>query len=91
MYDDYVAPFLSGVRRTCVKALSCLYTVTPDFGFVIDTHPESERVMIVSACSGHGFKHSPAIGEALSEWVIEGKSGIDLRPFAFKRFLAGRP
>ena len=91
MYDDYVAPFLSGVSRTCVKALSCLYTVTPDFGFVIDTHPESERVMIVSACSGHGFKHSPAIGEALSEWVIEGKSGIDLRPFAVKRFLAGRP
>ena len=90
MYGDYVAPFLSGVSRTCVKALSCLYTVTPDFGFVIDTHPESERVMIVSACSGHGFKHSPAIGEALSEWAIEGGTGIDLRPFAFKRFLTER-
>jgi sarcosine oxidase len=90
MYDEYVAPFLSGVSRTCVKALSCLYTVTPDFGFVIDTHPESERVMIVSACSGHGFKHSPAIGEALSEWAIEGGTGIDLRPFAFRRFLTER-
>ena len=74
---------------TCVKALSCLYTVTPHFGFVIDTHPESERVMIVSACSGHGFKHSPAIGEALARWAIDGETGIDLRPFAFKRALAG--
>jgi sarcosine oxidase len=87
MYDEYVAPFLSGISRRCVKALTCLYTVTPDFGFVIDTHPDSQRVMIVSPCSGHGFKHSPAIGEALSEWVIDGRSRFDFAPFALKRFL----
>src|ERR1700746_3909321 len=87
MYDDYVAPFISGVCQRCVKALSCLYTVTPDFGFVIDTHPDSERVIIVSPCSGHGFKHSPAIGEAISEWVIDGRSRFDLAPFALERFL----
>jgi len=88
MYEDYVAPFLSGVSRRCVMALTCLYTVTPDFGFVIDMHPDSARVMIVSPCSGHGFKHSPAIGEALSEWVIEGRSRFDLAPFALKRFMS---
>jgi sarcosine oxidase len=87
MYDDYVAPYLYGVSRRCVMALTCLYTVTPDFGFVIDTHPDSGRVIIVSPCSGHGFKHSPAIGEALSEWVINGRSRFDLAPFALKRFL----
>jgi sarcosine oxidase len=90
MYDDYVAPFLSGVSRRCVKALACLYTVTPDFGFVLDAHPDSERVIIVSPCSGHGFKHSPAIGEALSEWVIDGRSRFDLAPFGLKRFQAAR-
>jgi len=88
MFDDYVSPYVSGVSRRCIKALSCLYTVTPDFGFVIDRHPESERVIIVSPCSGHGFKHSPAIGEALSEIVLEGRSRIDLAPFGLKRFLA---
>jgi len=86
MYDEYVAPFLSGISRRCVKALTCLYTVTPDFGFVIDTHPHSKRVMIVSPCSGHGFKHSPAIGEALSEWVIDDRTRMDLAPFVLKRF-----
>jgi sarcosine oxidase len=86
MYDDYVAPFVSGVGRRCVKALTCLYTVTPDFGFVIDTHPASERVMIVSPCSGHGFKHSPAIGEALSAWAVDGESRIDFGPFSLERF-----
>jgi sarcosine oxidase len=87
MYDQYVAPYVSGLRRKCLKALTCLYTVTPDFGFVIDMHPESERVLIVSPCSGHGFKHSPAIGEALSEIVLDGESAIDLRGFGLGRFL----
>ena len=87
MYDEYVAPYVSGLSRRCLKALTCLYTVTPDFGFVIDRHPESERVLIVSPCSGHGFKHSAAIGEALSEIVLDGESRIDLQAFSLQRVL----
>jgi sarcosine oxidase len=49
---------------------------------VIDRHPEHDAVIIVSACSGHGFKHSPAIGEAVAQWVTAGRAEIDLSPFA---------
>ena len=42
--------------------------------------------MIASPCSGHGFKHSAAIGEALAEQVIDGKSKIDMSSFTVKRF-----
>ena len=87
MYD-YIAPYLPGFSEKCVKAVACLYTVTPDAEFVIDTHPEMPRVIIASPCSGHGFKHSAAIGEALSEIVIDGKSRLDLSPFRFARVLA---
>jgi sarcosine oxidase len=87
MYDEYVAPHIAGLARKCIKATACLYTVTPDFGFVIDRHPEHERVMIASPCSGHGFKHSAAIGEALSEIAISGQSSLDLRKFSLRRFL----
>ena len=86
LYNEYVAPFISGLSSKCVKATTCLYTVTPDFGFLIDALPGAERVIIASPCSGHGFKHSAAIGEALSEWVIEGASRLDLGAFALKRF-----
>lgn len=72
----------------CLKAVTCLYTVTPDFGFLLDTHPESERVLIVSACSGHGFKHSPAIGEAIAESVLDGASRLDLSGFKADRFVS---
>jgi len=88
MYEGYVAPYIAGVSNRCVRAMSCLYTVTPDFGFVIDTHPDSKRVIIVSPCSGHGFKHSPAIGEALADLAIDGATATDLGAFSLQRFLS---
>ena len=86
MYADYVVPYISGVGSQCLKAATCLYTVTPDFGFVIDRHPAAERVLLVSPCSGHGFKHSPAIGEALAEIATGSAPCVDLTPFALSRF-----
>jgi len=62
-----------------------LYTHTPDDHFVIDSHPILDNVMIVSACSSHGFKHSAAIGESLVQQLCEGESKISLAPFALKR------
>jgi sarcosine oxidase len=85
-FSAQVAPFIRGVAARCVKAQSCLYTVTPDFGFVIDAHPESERALIVSACSGHGFKHSPAIGEAAAAWAVEGRPPFEHSALRLARF-----
>ena len=86
VYDEYVAPYISGLSRKCMKVATCLYTVTPDAGFVIDALPGADRVIIASPCSGHGFKHSAAIGEALSQWVIDGASQLDLGMFGWNRF-----
>jgi sarcosine oxidase len=86
MYRRYVAPYLPGLDAKCIKAASCLYTVTPDAGFVIDFHPDSDRVIVASPCSGHGFKHSAAIGEALAELAVTGKSHFDLSAFRMGRF-----
>ena len=85
-YARYVAPYVSGVTARCLRTAVCLYTVTPDFGFVIDTHPECERVIIASPCSGHGFKHSAAIGEALAELAVEGATRHDIGAFSLARF-----
>ncbi len=76
------------LRRRRVKAVSCLYTATPDGDFVIDWHPDSHDVLIVSPCSGHGFKHSAAIGETAAELVTQGTSSIDVGAFSLSR-LAG--
>ena len=90
MYTRHLVGSLPALNDVCLKAVSCLYTTTPDEGFVLDTHPEHPQVIIASPCSGHGFKHSAAIGEALAQLVMDGKSQIDLSSFSLRRFLAAQ-
>jgi monomeric sarcosine oxidase len=47
-----------------IKHLTCLYTSTPDKDFLIDYVPGTkENVVVVSACSGHGFKFMSRVGD----------------------------
>lgn len=87
-YRTLTKPRLKGVTDKLFHADVCMYTVTPDEHFVIDFHPESERVIIASPCSGHGFKHSSAIGEALAELAIDGQTKFDISTFNITRLLA---
>lgn len=86
MYRDLVAPYLPGLGPKCVRAAACMYTATPDFHFLIDRHPRMGSVIIASPCSGHGFKHSAAVGEALAAMALDGRSEMDLTSFTFGRF-----
>ncbi len=63
----------------------CLYTNTPDGHFLIDRHPDHPQVLVVSACSGHGFKFAPVIGEAVATLATTGRSAFDLSLFALNR------
>jgi sarcosine oxidase len=85
MFRTHVRGRLPGVSARCLRVETCFYTVTPDSRFVIDHHPDAERVLVVSPCSGHGFKHSAAIGEAIAERLTTGTSRLDLSPFALGR------
>jgi sarcosine oxidase len=69
-----------------VHAEVCLYTNTPDETFVIDRHPAASGVAFASACSGHGFKFAPVIGEILADLVLDGRTTWDIVPFRSDRF-----
>jgi sarcosine oxidase len=68
-----------------VRAVRCLYTVTPDGDFAVDWHPNVEGVLVVSPCSGHGFKHSGGLGEDVAGWLVSGERPEALSSFAFDR------
>ncbi len=85
MYRRCIGPYLPWLGPGPVRSVSCLYTNTRGSRFVIDRHPEHERVILVSACSGHGFKHSAAIGEAVAQLLTRGEADVDLSPFALER------
>jgi sarcosine oxidase len=64
----------------------CMYTNTPDGHFVIDVHPQCPQVLLVSPCSGHGFKFSSVIGEIVADQVMGCRNELDLSLFR-NRFL----
>ena len=86
LYDAHVAGRLLGVSRRVLKSKVCTYTITPDFNFIIDAHPQMANVTLVSACSGHGFKHSAGIGEALAMQHCNEPGAADLSAFSLARF-----
>ena len=86
VYARTVARNIKGLSARSTKTTVCLYTVTPDAGFIIDRAPQSDRVILASCCSGHGFKHSPAIGEMLADMAESRAPAFDLAPFRLARF-----
>ena len=78
-------PAADGPLRTSTV---CLYTNTPDHHFVVDVHPAVPGVAFASACSGHGFKFAPVIGEALADLALTGRSPLPFDQFRAARFVA---
>ena len=79
-------PFLPGADGPLRETAVCMYTNTPDGHFVIGPDPRHPRVTLVSACSGHGFKFAPAIGEVVADLVCAGVTRWDLSLFSLGRF-----
>jgi sarcosine oxidase len=61
---------ISGLRPKFLKSSVCFYTVTEDARFVVKEVEGFRDLTLVSACSGHGFKHSTALGEQLAHSLL---------------------
>jgi sarcosine oxidase len=82
----FAARYLRGVTQRVARTVVCMYTNTPDRHFVIDLDPADPRIVILSPCSGHGFKFAPVIGEIAADLVTEGGSDHDVAHFSVARF-----
>jgi sarcosine oxidase len=83
---EILSRLMPGAAGRQVEARVCLYTNTPDHDFLVDAHPAHPNVVLVSPCSGHGFKFASAIGEIAADLVTRGESSFDLTPFRLDRF-----
>ena len=82
------AKHLRGVSGHVARTLTCMYTNTPDDHFVIDFSPDDRGVVVISACSGHGFKFGPVIGDIAADLVLDGGTRRDITHFSAGRFAA---
>lgn len=63
---------------------TCLYTLTPDRDFVIDTLPEHPNVCVAIG-AGHAFKFASVIGRILSDLAIDGITSSGIADFTIDR------
>jgi sarcosine oxidase len=61
---ETAARYFPTAENEPVRVDTCLYTRTADERFVLERHG---RIVVGSACSGHGFKFAPVVGERLAE------------------------
>lgn len=85
-FVERVSTFASEVLQPAGAAVdleTCLYTNTPDDDFVID---RIGPVCLASACSGHGFKFAPLVGEMLARLALGEEPLVDMNRFRLSRF-----
>ncbi len=79
---------IPGAAGRLLDAQACLFTNTPDSRFVIDVHPDVPNVVIASACSGHGFKFAPVVGEIIADLADDGRTDHPIDFLRYARFAA---
>jgi sarcosine oxidase len=84
MFQTHIRDRLRGIDGAVLRTATCLYSTTADANFIIDRLPNQRDTIVVSACSGHGFKHSAAIGEALATMAVSGETPKLLQPFRLR-------
>lgn len=72
--EAYLKRRLPHLSPSIAKEQSCLYAMSPDGHFIIDSHPEDARIILAMGFSGHGFKFAPVIGEALADLALKGET-----------------
>ncbi|WP_264066032.1 N-methyl-L-tryptophan oxidase [Mycolicibacterium komossense] len=83
-----VASLLPGLRASAV-GVSCVYAMSRDESFIIGEAQAVPGLVYASACSGHGFKFAPAIGEVLAGLALDKDAGADISAFSPDRFGVG--
>lgn len=88
---SYASMRLPGLSDTVTHTRICLYTNTPDEDFIIDTLPDQPNVLMVSGCSGHGFKFTALLGKIAADWADHNSLAdaypLDLTRFSRRRFV----
>jgi sarcosine oxidase subunit beta len=85
-------PALADVRIDRAASWAGLYEQSPDGHAIVGTAPEIKNFYYANGSSGHGVMHAPAIGQLVSELIVDGTASIDisaLRPGRFQDSGAG--
>jgi len=82
-----VPVYLPSLRNARVmRAWGGIIHSTPDKIPILDRVAGFENFFIAAGFSGHGFALGPIVGKLMAEFMVDGKSSLDLSAFRWGRF-----
>jgi sarcosine oxidase len=83
---EFVERYLPDGAGPTEMLTTCIFTNTPDEHFIVDALPDAPQVLVLSPCSGHGYKFCSVIGEIAADLVVDGATRHDIGLFRLDRF-----
>lgn len=88
----YRFPCLAEATIDLDHCLAGLYEMSPDKHALLGQAPGVQGLYLINGSSGHGVMHSPALGQLLSEIIVDGRAhSLDVTALRPSRFAEGRP
>jgi sarcosine oxidase len=78
LVETFLTKHLPDVSRRRTHHAACMYTLTPDEHFIVDRHPAYPQVVFAAGLSGHGFKFTCVLGEALADLALDGQTRLPI-------------
>jgi sarcosine oxidase len=70
--QERIATQIPDLNGQLLRAVTCMYTNTPDEHFIVGLHPRHAHVALACGFSGHGYKFASVVGEILADLATEG-------------------
>lgn len=81
----FISGQLPGLDPNPADHSVCMYTMSPDQHFVVDRHPQYPQVAFAAGLSGHGFKFTGILGQALVELAVDGSTLLPVQFLSAQR------
>jgi sarcosine oxidase len=83
---EFISRRMAKLDGPPIASTTCIYSNTPDLNFAVGFHPANPRIVVMSACSGHGFKFASVLGEIGADLVADRRPAFDISFLSLGRF-----
>jgi len=66
------------------------YEISPDNHAILGETPEVKGLFLANGFSGHGFQHSPAVGQVMADLILGESPFMDISCLSIERFRKGQ-
>ena len=83
---EFIEETLPGVAASRTAHQVCLYTQSPDGHFIVDRYADHPQLVFAAGLSGHGFKFTSVLGQALASMALGESPDVDIAFLGSRRF-----